>query len=310
MNYCAAYALVVFFVCITPVYSNQQFDFAFFSNKYTEHYYNLLAKYQSAKAKIKEASKSTTVEYLLDNYMYMTENHKTSNRQVDARNSQYYFTLNIKEDRPEILSLQQYKIDRTEPWCRLIAPVADPESRSTYWDLFNSNKLIKFHHCQAYFFNQIDCYQVAVRLRSVHPESKKQIEFDLYYYFDPKASWVCIGTHSDPTQEPYLQIEYNYLADSSSLPALHKLTRRLVCPSDPQKARVLSVTEIESIEYGSSLPPSAYRLSAFGLPEPAGVDWEQPTKPYVWMLVIAGLLFLLSLVFYYLKRRAERSQVR
>jgi hypothetical protein len=50
-----------------------------------------------------------------------------------------------------------------------------------------------------------------------------------------------------------------------------------------------------------------FTLSAFGLPEPVGVVWEKRTPVYVWLLVAAGVLLTLALVFRWLARRLRRG---
>jgi|DewCreStandDraft_5_1066085.scaffolds.fasta_scaffold01119_19 hypothetical protein len=56
-------------------------------------------------------------------------------------------------------------------------------------------------------------------------------------------------------------------------------------------------------------PEREFTLSAFGLPEPPGVTWvqERRTPVYVWLLVAAGVLLTLALVFRWLARRLRRG---
>jgi hypothetical protein len=61
----------------------------------------------------------------------------------------------------------------------------------------------------------------------------------------------------------------------------------------------------------TSLPADEeFRLSAFGLPEPAGVVWDKPTPTYVWILAAAGAVAALAFGFRYLARRGQADAPR
>ena len=50
------------------------------------------------------------------------------------------------------------------------------------------------------------------------------------------------------------------------------------------------------------LPESEFACTAFGLPEPPGYE-PKPTPIYVWVLSVAGGLFVVAIVFRYLAKR-------
>lgn len=50
-----------------------------------------------------------------------------------------------------------------------------------------------------------------------------------------------------------------------------------------------------------------FRLTAFGLPEPIGVEWKKPTPRYVWLLVGAGVFAILAVGFRYFARRSRHK---
>lgn len=58
-----------------------------------------------------------------------------------------------------------------------------------------------------------------------------------------------------------------------------------------------------TVRYGR-VPETEFRLTAFGLPEPAGVVWDKPTPLYVWVLAAAGIMAMLALLLSVLRRRA------
>jgi hypothetical protein len=63
----------------------------------------------------------------------------------------------------------------------------------------------------------------------------------------------------------------------------------------------------ESMTYDltfADVPESEFTLSAFGLPEPVGVEWEQPRpRWYLWIMVVAFALLALALTLGYLRKR-------
>ncbi|HMP04644.1 MAG TPA: hypothetical protein PKC45_19320 [Gemmatales bacterium] len=54
--------------------------------------------------------------------------------------------------------------------------------------------------------------------------------------------------------------------------------------------------------------PTDFTLSAFGLPEPYGVEWDRPTPWWLYALISAGVLFIVTVIVSFWKRRlAARS---
>jgi len=67
----------------------------------------------------------------------------------------------------------------------------------------------------------------------------------------------------------------------------------------------------------STIKDEEFRISAYGLPEPVGVTWEEPSKPssptkpiptYVWILCGAGCFAVLAIVFAFLRQRSLRKR--
>jgi len=60
----------------------------------------------------------------------------------------------------------------------------------------------------------------------------------------------------------------------------------------------------ETTDFSLNDPPeSEFTLSAFGLPEPPGIEWK---KPFPWYLVLATIGALCLAVFLFLRSRAKR----
>lgn len=79
---------------------------------------------------------------------------------------------------------------------------------------------------------------------------------------------------------------------------------------DSNTNTALGIHMMRSTRYDLSsqfYPKGDFTLSAFGLPEPEGVVWDKPTPTYVWLLLAAGVLGLISFVFAWMKRRSTRT---
>jgi hypothetical protein len=55
------------------------------------------------------------------------------------------------------------------------------------------------------------------------------------------------------------------------------------------------------------IPESEFTLSAFGLPEPKGVEWEKPSRRYLWIAAVALLALVLAFAFRQLGVRRKSS---
>ena len=67
--------------------------------------------------------------------------------------------------------------------------------------------------------------------------------------------------------------------------------------------RLVFITEREG-----QASESDFTLSAFGLPEPYGVEWERPTPWWLYALISAGVLFVVAVIVSFWKRRLAARQ--
>jgi hypothetical protein len=126
---------------------------------------------------------------------------------------------------------------------------------------------------------------------------------------DPEAGW-CIREqlyhrkYSDGLEE--CRSKYDYSVASSGYPIVRKI--HLTCEGRTDKGEMYRIEAVTNLELTESdgPPESEFTLSAFGLPEPVGVVWEKKTPVYVWLLVAAGVLGMLALLFRWLARRRQR----
>jgi hypothetical protein len=77
--------------------------------------------------------------------------------------------------------------------------------------------------------------------------------------------------------------------------------------SESQGGKLIkSIVRADDYAYIDTNDIEDYTLSAFGLPEPEGVVWEKPTPVWVWLVVAAGVLAAMAVLFRYWQKRIAR----
>lgn len=72
----------------------------------------------------------------------------------------------------------------------------------------------------------------------------------------------------------------------------------------PYGARVGPAKQAHELEVNNNVPDSEFTLSAFGLPEPAGMEAvKKPVPMYLWILLAAAVCGVLAFAFRYLAER-------
>ncbi len=127
---------------------------------------------------------------------------------------------------------------------------------------------------------------------------------------DPGAGWcirerLCHRKYADGLEE--CRFKFDYSVTSSGYP----ITRRIqvTCEGRIDKDKSYRFEAIIHPELAESdgPPEPEFTLSAFGLPEPVGVEWERKTPVYVWLILAAGVLGLLALVLRWLAHRRRTT---
>jgi hypothetical protein len=233
---------------------------------------------------------------------------RDAKKTISCRNAFYTFDLRPGENDQYILDkLDIYKPVNPPELGTLNVPYADVDRKKTYLEIaqdeatrivgFNDirwqNKLRKVLKTQ---FIQID------------RRSKKSFTMTEEYYFSPEDNWVCCGKRGyENTPGPeYIEERYYYEAKGGDqLPALKRLESWLVNLRNPEKSRIFMNLEITEFRRSPTpFPDSDFRLSAFGLPEPMGVE-PLPPKPrtWLWLTIIALAAAVMAFLFAWLKRR-------
>jgi len=123
-----------------------------------------------------------------------------------------------------------------------------------------------------------------------------------YFVLDPERFWlVTEQEYTVSTSKSALttkcKYEYHQVGD---LPLLARMTTIKTSPFFPDHRSVTTTSFRFTREAADEME---FTLTAFGLPEPYGVEWKRRTPRYIWILVGAGGFVLLAAGLYWLARR-------
>ena len=245
--------------------------------------------------------------YLLDGgenaVVDLTTQIKTlHSRSVAGRNDRYDFTIIDKgEGRYALSETEIYSNGLESPRCLLSFPYADAWGGRTYLELAQDPETNILSTREVKWREQ--------RVTEVHLEytyydrqAKQKKRGRGTYYFAPASGWVCVGERTDPEAGgEYYERVYTY--DTTGAWAIPIRAELWSANEKKPEAKRLWVTEIEEFVSIPKMDPAEFRLSAFGLPEPVGVEWKKPTPRYLWFLVAAGAFVALAVGFRLLARR-------
>jgi hypothetical protein len=129
------------------------------------------------------------------------------------------------------------------------------------------------------------------------------------YYFSPTNGWLCRGERVATTGgSQYVEETYFYESrESEPFPALKRIEQWVHDDKNPAKTRRTNFTEFSEFRHVVPFPESDFRLTAFGLPEPA-----TPKSPSWWPLWASYLLGAIGLaiaavLFAWLARRFRKK---
>lgn len=226
---------------------------------------------------------------------------------IDGRNALYSFAISPGKGGERVLrELTIYDANQETAFCFLTAPFANWEWKKTYLEIAEDPKtqIIVFADrlWQGKPSKVLEC-----KYSRVHPVTQKPVNVKEKFYFAPNDGWICCGltSGSDPESTEYLEQIYSYEPEPQErLPKLKRWEKWLRNSENPSKSRLLDATDITEFRRASApFSDADFTLTAFGLPEPVGI--EQPEPPRTWIWLIAGAIGagLTAIVFAWLKRR-------
>jgi hypothetical protein len=118
---------------------------------------------------------------------------------------------------------------------------------------------------------------------------------------DRERAWSAQQTTLQYINGIIVNIQLEYKGEHRGLPVISKIIEEIAVTGHAQ--REVSWLQFSDLRF-HDVPESDFTLSAFGLPEPVGVEWEQPRpRWYLWIMVVAFALLALALTLGYLRKR-------
>jgi hypothetical protein len=150
-----------------------------------------------------------------------------------------------------------------------------------------------------------------VRLQYQYPYGSSPVPVHSgWVLLDPEACW-CVRAYaveSRFTESLVVKAEgkHEYEKDASGFPLLKRLTEHVTVLDGSKTTADFEDNYSFSCRAESGIPESEFTLSAFGLPEPYGVEFERPRRtPWIFLGALACLA--LALVFGWVARNRRRS---
>ncbi|HEY3787608.1 MAG TPA: hypothetical protein VGL71_02080 [Urbifossiella sp.] len=123
------------------------------------------------------------------------------------------------------------------------------------------------------------------------------------YLFDANRGWMCTRERAQtPGVSSFNETLYHYADKPESLPMIKSWESWQRDGKDGGTDRLIARFEILESQR-ADVREEECRLSAFGLPEPVGVNWKKESRTYPWFLAAAGVFLVLAVVFRHLARR-------
>jgi hypothetical protein len=251
------------------------------------------------------------------------EGNHDEGEEVLVQNRQYNFE--VRSTQPNVYRLVTYNPDPTAPLLLCTVPVRDaifvdinPHYCFGYrrlWQIFDVSSNVKVQQSRRVPTPQGERYRIDFDGEYALPGDKDTRRVRGYLLLDPNRKW-CIERaeykewsmlDGKPSYELDYVTEYFTKVHASGFP----LVIREVVQSkgySPRLERKLDRVEekVYEIELSTDDDEAPFLLSAFGLPEPVGVVWEKKTPVYGWLLLAAGALGMLALLFRWLAQRQQR----
>jgi len=300
-----------------------------FSEEYTSraeaiqrHYTNIEAKCRTrsdAPGSVNVQITDIEAKYNLVNFLIMSEtrmiNKKTEKEvskvgtTITCRNARYSFDLKPKPDQQYVVTNLAIHDPTTKPSLFFLAvPYADFTRAMTFVEMAHdeATRFLSWEDC---VWQKKPMKQLKVQYTFIHPSSKKPEEVIVGYYFSPQDGWICCGRRSYPgkgaSSSQYVEEVYTYKpSDKDEFPLLSRVEQWLRDEKKPNSSTLVRATEISEFRHSTPFPDSDFRLSAFGLPEPPGMEWKTPTPWWLWSSLVGAALLVVGAVFYRLKRRS------
>ena len=270
------------------------------------YYTNVHVKYSFTHS---NQTKHVEGKYNFRNYL-LESRSAFGSRSLECRNPRYSFRLHIEDNRVNIMDLTIHDAANEPPLCTLCVPFADPERKLTYLEMAH-NEETEFIALRDLIWQNKPVKELQIRFVRIHPVSRKPLRVIQGYFFSPQENWICCGWRSYPPQDPtYVEEVYYYGPQGGEpFPVPRRIEKWIRNVKNPEKSICLIVTEITDFRRASApFPDTDFTLSAFGLPEPPGLEWKRPTPWYLWVGLAGIVCLALGVGGRWLKQRMTASK--
>jgi hypothetical protein len=131
------------------------------------------------------------------------------------------------------------------------------------------------------------------------------------FSLDPSRWWCLVGFDvrtKHPGAEGRITASLESIPSAAGPPIPKRVTQREEVNREGSGLMVFdSATQFELREINPPPPDEDFRLTAFGIPEPPGIEWKRPTPWWFWVAGGGIVLIGFGALFYWLKARSARS---
>jgi hypothetical protein len=255
------------------------------------------------------------------NYLFSgrTDSVKNSNGDVASRgrptiegqNRLYSFGLIANaEGEYSIRSVTMTAPGTKQPLSILSVPIADFLRGYTYLETAHDEgtRIICF---EDRVWRAQPMKELRVHYTQTFPGSKESFHKDVSYYFSAEEGWICRGQRwwdERDTKQFVAETVYLYeIKQEQEFPSLKRIEGWIDDDKDPSRLKRNYWLDFAEFRRDGPFPETDFRLSAFGLPEPQGIEWPKPSRTWIWLLIGAAAAAVLAVVFARAKRRLLKN---
>jgi hypothetical protein len=227
-------------------------------------------------------------------------------KKVYGRNGAYAFQLQQKEQDPYVVTgVTIHRGSGDESLAPFNGAYADINlAQQSFLEMARHNTSVRFIGCD-------DCVWQGKSMKELKIEwTGKKSSYATGYYLSPEDGWICCGKWQQQlgSGSKYREQVWHYAArHGEEFPAIQQIESWEKDRRDPANSKLANVCDITDFKHCAPFPDSDFKLSAFGFPEPQGLEGPKSSKIWLWLLLAAVAAAALYVVFARLKRRQLRT---
>ena len=214
----------------------------------------------------------------------MTRDRPPGEEAMYVRNRLYAFTVYRKQDGPWTVKQLDINSATSSPaLCELCVPYADAFFlKKTYLEI-GQDQTFHLTDFSDFMWHDKPVKRLAVEFTRPGKDSGPDQKCKADYFFLPENHWVCTGLKAEFV-DGSVETDYRYEPSAGEeYPPLKYI--EVWSKNEKQVLLFHTLTEINDSHRSPPFPEEDFRLTAFGIPEPAGINWQKPTS---WYLLLGG----------------------